>query len=299
MGHTLPNATAVAYYDTGGNHGAYAFVSFKAVVHSFIASYIGPGKICEGVLVEDVAFWAGRGMQELSYDTLHSQNAHEYVVPPSLVMFLPRDYVNYVKFTWSDSAGMEHTIMPARFTSNPTDIKYNATTDSYSINSEEDNFPDETSDTLEAYNAQSSNTASDDYDYNDPLHELSVGQRYGLEPELANSNGTFYIDNKTGKVHYSSNLSGKTVIIKYISDGMNTTDSEHNGPAIHKFAEEALMKYIGYNCLLARSATPPALLQMLKKEFSVERRKAKLRLSNFKLEEFTQILRGKSKQIKH
>tara|TARA_R110002096_G_scaffold38581_4_gene106410 strand:+ start:730 stop:1629 length:900 start_codon:yes stop_codon:yes gene_type:complete len=299
MGYTLPNATAVAYYDANGSHGQYAFIRYRDVVRSFIASYIGPGKICEGVLVEDVAFWAGRGMQELSYDTLHSHKAHEYVVPPSLVMFLPRDYVNYVKFTWSDSAGMEHTIMPARFTSNPTDIKYNATTDSYAINSEEVNFPDETSDTLEAYNTQSSNTASDDYDYNDPLHELSVGQRYGLEPELANSNGTFYIDNKTGKVHYSSNLSGKTVIIKYISDGMNSTDHDAEGPAIHKFAEEALMKYIGYNCLLARSASPPALVQMFKKELSVEKRKAKIRLSNFKLEEFTQILRGKSKQIKH
>jgi len=302
MGYILPNATAIEYYDANGDHGQYAFIYYKEVVRSFIASYIGPGKICEGVLVEDVAFWAGRGMQELSYDTLHSHKAHEYEVPPSLTMFLPRDYVNYVKLTWSDSAGMEHTIMPARFTSNPTNIKYSAVTDEYSINSEENNWGDgvsETSDTLTNYNAQSSNTTSDDYDYNDPLHELSVGQRYGLEPELANANGTFYIDTKTGKIHFSSNLSGKTVIIKYISDGMNNTDHDKHGPAIHKFAEEALMKYIGYNCLLARSATPPALLQMFKKEFSVERRKAKLRLSNFKLEEFAQVLRGKSKQIKH
>ena len=36
-----------------------------------------------------------------------------------------------------------------------------------------------------------------------------------------------------------------------------------------------------------------------KKEKFAETRKAKLRLSNIKLEEITQILRGKSKQIKH
>jgi len=41
------------------------------------------------------------------------------------------------------------------------------------------------------------------------------------------------------------------------------------------------------------------LVPRLKKERFAETRKAKLRLSNIKLEEITQILRGKSKQIKH
>ena len=38
---------------------------------------------------------------------------------------------------------------------------------------------------------------------------------------------------------------------------------------------------------------------MLKKERFAEQRKAKLRLSNLKIEELTQIMRGKSKWIKH
>ena len=298
MGFNLPNANDAGYYVAGGDHGQYAFIYYRDVVDAFLASYVGPGKICEGVLPEDVGFWAGRGVQELSYDTLHSHLAHEYVVPPSLTMFLPRDYVSYVKLTWSDDRGIEHTIYPARVTSNPTDIGYDAATDTYSFTA---NFldSDESSDTLEAYESINTDSNSDDFDYTDPLHELNRGQRYGLDPEFANVNGTFYIDTKTGKIHFSSNLAGKTVVIKYISDGMNTTLHDGNGPAIHKFAEEALMKYIAYNCLLARSATPPALLATFKKELAAEKRKAKLRLSHFKLEEFAQILRGKSKQIKH
>ena len=298
MGFNLPNANDAGYYVAGGDHGQYAFIYYRDVVDAFLASYVGPGKICEGVLPEDVGFWAGRGVQELSYDTLHSHLAHEYVVPPSLTMFLPRDYVSYVKLTWSDDRGIEHTIYPARVTSNPTDIGYDAATDTYSFTANVLDS-DESSDTLEAYESISTDSNSDDFDYTDPLHELNRGQRYGLDPEFANVNGTFYIDTKTGKIHFSSNLAGKTVIIKYISDGMNTTLHDGSGPAIHKFAEEALMKYIAYNCLLARSATPPALLATFKKELAAEKRKAKLRLSHFKLEEFAQILRGKSKQIKH
>ena len=298
MGFNLPNANDAGYYVAGGDHGQYAFIYYRDVVDAFLASYVGPGKICEGVLPEDVGFWAGRGVQELSYDTLHSHLAHEYVVPPSLTMFLPRDYVSYVKLTWSDDRGIEHTIYPARVTSNPTDIGYDAATDTYSFTGNVLDS-DESSDTLEAYESINTDSNSDDFDYTDPLHELNRGQRYGLDPEFANVNGTFYIDTKTGKIHFSSNLAGKTVIIKYISDGMNSKLHDGSGPAIHKFAEEALMKYIAYNCLLARSATPPALLATFKKELAAEKRKAKLRLSHFKLEEFAQILRGKSKQIKH
>jgi hypothetical protein len=41
------------------------------------------------------------------------------------------------------------------------------------------------------------------------------------------------------------------------------------------------------------------VVQRYKKERFAAVRNAKLRLSNIKLEELTQILRGKSKQIKH
>ena len=51
--------------------------------------------------------------------------------------------------------------------------------------------------------------------------------------------------------------------------------------------------------LSARKDTPGGSLSSLKKERFAETRKAKLRLSNIKLEELTQILRGSSKIIKH
>jgi 3'-phosphoadenosine 5'-phosphosulfate sulfotransferase len=68
---------------------------------------------------------------------------------------------------------------------------------------------------------------------------------------------------------------------------------------LHKFAEEAFYKHVLYGLLLGRKDTQPHLLAMIKKERFAETRKAKIRLSNIKIEELTQILRGKSKQIKH
>ena len=68
---------------------------------------------------------------------------------------------------------------------------------------------------------------------------------------------------------------------------------------VHKLAEEAIYKWISYGIISSRVNTPETIVRRLKKERFAETRKAKLRLSNIKLEEITQILRGKSKWIKH
>ena len=68
---------------------------------------------------------------------------------------------------------------------------------------------------------------------------------------------------------------------------------------VHKFAEEAMYKCIAHAILATRANTQEYLVARFKKERFAEVRKAKLRLSNIKLEEITQVLRGKSKHIKH
>ena len=85
------------------------------------------------------------------------------------------------------------------------------------------------------------------------------------------------------------------MILDYISDSLGT-DGEMQ---VHKFAEEAMYKCIAYAILSTRINVQEYIVQRYKKERFAAIRTAKLRLSNIKLEELTQILRGKSKQIKH
>jgi len=88
---------------------------------------------------------------------------------------------------------------------------------------------------------------------------------------------------------------GKTITLKYISDSV-ATDAEMK---VHKFVEEAVYKHIAHAILATRANTPEYLVARFKREKFTAKRNAKLRLSNLKLEELTQVLRGKSKQIKH
>ena len=293
-----------AYYADGGDHGSYQFISLTEIIDSFRAAYVGKGKICEKVMDQDITFFAIRGMQELSYDTLKSTKDWEIEVPSTLVMVMPVDYVNYVKLTWSDGAGIEHIIYPTSKTSNPRDITETVrdaggfTTGGTTT----DLTSDESSTTWENYDTPSENQNTD-YDYDSNLYDLNTGQRFGIDPQHAQTNGSFFIDESAGKFHFSSNLSGKTLILKYISDGIVTnaanTALDLDATKIHKFAEEAIYKYMAYGLLSARTDGNPGILQMLKKERFAETRKAKLRLSNIKIEELAQIMRGKSKWIKH
>ena len=132
-------------------------------------------------------------------------------------------------------------------------------------------------------------------DYEDDTYWPLDGERYGLDPQHAQANGSFYIDQANGKIHFSSNVSGKTVILDYISDSLGTEGEMQ----VHKFAEEAMYKYISYAIISGRINVPEHIVQRLRKEKFAAVRTAKLRLSNLNLEELTQVLRGKSKWIKH
>jgi len=298
-----------AYYATGGDHGNYQKINLTEIIAAFSATYVGEGKICEKVLIGDITFHATRAMQELSYDTLRSTKDWEIEVPSTLVMVMPVDYVNYVKLAWSDSAGIERIIYPTSQTSNPKDIEEAITnfggfaTDGSDepLDGTADSDGNDTSDTWANYKAAKPSENQDDYQ--DDTYWPADGERYGLDPQHAQVNGSFFIDENAGKFHFSSNLAGKTLVLKYISDGLTTnaanTALDLDNTFIHKFAEEAIYKHILYGVLLARKDTQPNLLVQIKKERAAETRKAKIRLSNIKLAEITQTLRGSSKFIKH
>ena len=286
----LDNQTQQQYQDSG-NLGSYQFTSLEHIINQFILAYVGEGKIIPKIKRTDVAFFAQRALQELSFDTFKSTKAQEIKVPENLQMLLPQDYVNYVKLSWSDAAGIEHVLYPAIKTSNPKNIKQK-TDGTYDLNANELQF-DAESDTWTAYKSHTPNDNVDRYD--DGTYDLVVGERYGIDPKHAQVNGSFYIDELVGKIHFSSNVSGKTLILEYISDSLGT-DAEMK---VHKFAEEAMYKYISHAILSTRANTPEYLVNRYKKEKFAAIRQAKLRLSNIKLEEITQTLRGKSKWIKH
>jgi hypothetical protein len=287
----LINQSNLSYYN-GDNKGSYQFTSLSNIIDYFMIIYVGDGKLIPQARRLDVSFFAQRGLQELSFDTFKSTKAQEIVLPPSLSMILPHDYVNYISLSVVASDGIKLTIHPTSSTSNPKSLKQDAD-GGYGFSSDGGVVYNNSSTTNNNFNSTDSGSSNEDTSNN--FNEQSAGGRYGLSPENAQKNGVFFIDNEAGVIRFSSNLSGATIVLDYISDSLGT-DIEMK---VHKFAEEAMYKYISHAILSTKSNIPEYQIGRLKKEKFAEIRKAKLRLSSIKLREITQVLRGKSKQIKH
>ena len=122
----------------------------------------------------------------------------------------------------------------------------------------------------------------------------SWGEQYGMSPQYAQYNGWFNMNEREGKVSFSSNLANQIIILEYISDGL-AYDLDSRIP---KLAEDALYSYISHAIIASRINQPEYIVQRLKKQTSAKLRNAKIRLSNIKLDEIIQVMRGKAKWIK-
>jgi len=287
------------------NYKSYEYTTLKDIVNNFMLAYVGTDKVISRVKRSDVLFHAKRGLQEFSYDTLRSVNVQELTIPASLSLVIPQDYVNYVQLSWIDSNGVKHIIYPTTLTINPTfvplqDDRGLPTQDVYgnSIQAEQaitnSNWRKANDSSISGnVTNRDVNNGSNAFDWS--WWKSAYGQRYGLDPVTSQKNGWFTIDERRGVFAFSSGLAGRLITLEYISDGLAyDTDSK-----VPKMAEDALYSYMVYNIISYMPKTPEYIVQRFKKEKSAKLRNAKIRLSNIKIGEFTQIMRGKSKWIKH
>jgi len=291
---------------TEENYGSYAYTSLNDIINNFMVAYVGKDKLIPSVKRTDVIFHAKRSLQEFSYDTLKSIKSQELTIPPSLSIVLPQDYVNYVKLAWIDGAGVKHPIYP---TNNLTLAPYESPVQDSRGVPIQDNFGDNidaesitekrwrNNDLNSLTNNLNSggNWIDNGYGYDNWLWYGYFGQRYGIDPQYANGNGYFTINDREGKISFSSGMVGRLIIIEYVSDGL-AYDLDTKVP---KLAEEAMYAHIIHAILALRINQPEYIINRLKQEKSAKLRNAKIRLSNIKLEEITQVLRGQSKWIKH
>jgi hypothetical protein len=283
------------------SYGGYRYTSLSDIVNNFIVSYVGDGKIISRANRRDVVFQAKRAVQEFSYDISRVEKIQEVELGASLTIPMPRDYVNYVALSYVDDYGVEHPIPFGRISSKPSEAVAQDNEGNYLFSNNElqttSSITDQRFDNL---NPESVTRTYSDYDQfyaRDYINEniIESGKRYGGDTELMNKNGMFIIDEANGTFSFSSDLAGRIITIKYISDGLGTDDEMK----IHKLAEEAIYKYMAHAILSTLSYIPEYVVARFKRERRAAMRNAKLRLYNLKMSEMTNVMRGKSKQIKH
>ena len=283
--------------------GDYRYIKLTDIVNNFMYGYVGDGKVLNKTKRSDILFHVKRGIQEFAYDVSRVEKIQEVDVPLDLTLPMPQDYVSYIMLSWVDTGGLEHPIFPASFTSRAWESVAQDADGNYLFTSQGDTLTTTPSSIQTKFkdfdnNVLSGNLKNDDYYlYTHYLAARSYnrGSRFGLDPALANFNGVFVVDEANGQFGFSSDLAERTITIKYISDGLATDDEMK----ISKLAEDALYKYVYHAILSTKLGVPEYQVQRAKKDRRAAMRNAKLRLSNINLHEMTNIMKGKSKHIKH
>jgi hypothetical protein len=284
------------------NYNSYAYISLKDVVNNFIVGYVGVDKIIPRVKRSDVIFHAKRGLQEFSYDTLKSIKSQELTIPPSLSVPIPQDYVNYVRISWVDNQGVQRIIYPVNnTTTNPYTLPIQDGQGIPTQNAYGQNNLAEQSEIEKRWQTNNTDNIVGDgdmenmYVFDYAWWKLNYGRRFGLEPQITQENGWFSINERLGTFSFSSDLADKLIVLEYISDGL-AYDLDTKIP---KMAEDAMYAHIAYSIMASRTNVQEFQVARFKRDRSAKLRNAKIRLSNIKLGEIAQVMRGKSKWIKH
>lgn len=274
---------------TNENWGTYQYLLLQDVVNNFLLMYVGDDKVINKLHKSEVIFHAKRGLQELHYDALREIKGFEAQVPETLKMHLPHDFVNCSKVSKVGADGKTYTI--SQNFNSATPISY------LQDNSAQKNLLiDSNDEAITGTPVIETNWSNQSSKQTEEPNRSSLGQRFGMDTAGANNNGTYLLDKDQGFILFSSNLAEENIIIEYVSDGMYAlSDSEIK---IHKLAETFIYDYIVSNVLKQKYGVNEYAVRRAMKIASASLRNAKIRLNNIKLNELTQILRGRDKWIK-
>ena len=298
--------TDYAYYQNSGttptdkNWGSYQFVTLDEIVNNFILMYQGNNELINNVNKYKVLFHAKRGIQELNYDAMKEIKILQLTLDETLRFILPSDYVNWVRISQFKNGVLMPLTENIQTQWASTYLQDNDNKIIFDQNGNvlkpQDSPLDESKKTI-YLNNESPYNGCEGYCVNGLWYfDYALGGRFGLNTETANSNPTFSIDKQRGVINFSSIASGQSIVLEYVSDGMEKGDDANI--SVNKLFEEFIYAYIKYSILNGKLGVQEYVVNRARKDKSSLLRNAKIRLSNIHPGRLLMNLRGQAKWIK-
>lgn len=299
------------YYENGGNQpedanwGSYQYVSLHDIVNNFLLMYTGNHSLVNNEERYKIIFHAKRAVQELNYDAFKEIKVLQLTVCDQLRFVLPSDYVNWVRISlYKDglirplTENIQVQSAKAYLQDNNCKILFDQNGNALEPQYSELDF-DRITGTQKSIYLNPGNQFDGQqgwYYEGDWYFEAGIGDRYGLNTETANRNPTFTIDKKSGVINFSSHMSGESIILEYVSDGMENGDDSL--VTVNKLFEKYVYAYIQYEILNSKLGVQEYVVMRARKEKTALLRNAKIRLSNIHPGRLLMNLRGQNKWIK-
>lgn len=273
------------YYEDEAQHGSYVYVSLEEMVLNFIANYTGDGYLLVNPSRSRIIYQFKQGIKKFSMNALREVKAVELELGDTLDIILPPDYINYARISYvnPDSGDLmvlsENTKTP-QATAYLQDHNAEILFDDDGFILEGTTYFSELNDKVRQKNVLGSC-------YSDTDFRLDTTQ---------NANGTFNIDTRVGKIHFSSDNASRVIMLEYISDGLEY--SNESDIKVSKMAEEALYNFVNYELVRNIFGVPMYEKMAAKKSWESSYRNAKIALANIKISDIMLRLNAKRKHIR-
>ncbi len=299
------------YYENGGlapedkNWGSYQYVSLYDIVNNYMVMYEGNGELVNNQNRYKVLFHAKRAIQELNYDAFKEIKILQLTICDTLRYVLPSDYVNWVRVSlWKDgllfplTENIQTNWSSAYLQDNKCRVLFDQNGEALSPQYSPIDYARITNRKRSIYlNQGSPFYGLEGYNVNGFWYfDYGIGAQYGLNTETANQNPTFVIDKKGGVINFSSGMANQSVILEYVSDGMENGDDSI--VSVNKLFEEYIYAYITFAILNSKIGVQEYIVTRARKRKSALLRNAKIRISNIHPGRLLQNLRGRDKWIK-
>lgn len=299
------------YYANNGNQpadanwGSYQYVSLFDIVNNFMLMYAGNHSLVNNEERFKILFHAKRAIQELNYDAFKEIKVLELTVDDSLRYILPSDYVNWVRVNLYKDGYLRPLTENIQILSAQAYLQDQQGVILFDQNGNvlQPQFSEIDQQRLDGtkksiylnpgapYNGYSGYNIDGNWYF-----EFGLGERYGLNNETANFNPTFAIDKKYGVINFNSDMYGQSVILEYISDGMENGNDAL--VTVNKLFEKYIYAYIQYEILNSKLGVQEYIVARARKEKTALLRNAKIRISNIHPGRLLMNLRGMDKWLK-
>ena len=287
------------------NWGSYQYVTLEDIVNNFMLIYQGNHELVNNLNRFQVLFHAKRGIQELNYDALKEIKILQLDLDSSHRFVLPSDFVNWVRISeWRNGVlrplteNIQTSYAKAYLQDNDANLLFDQDGNVLSPQDSEIDLARIRGGARSIYlNSNSVYDGQEGWNVDGCWYfDYQVGARFGLNTETANSNPTFNVDKKAGVINFSSGSSMRSVVLEYVSDGMENGDDA--SVSLNKLFEEYIYAYIRYSILNGRLGVQEYVVNRARRDKSSLLRNAKLRLSNIHPGRLLMNMRGKDKWIK-
>jgi hypothetical protein len=274
--------TAHDYHENEVNHGNYINIPLSDLVKEMLADTTDPDHYLANTPRSRIVAKLKDGVRELSKDIKRTL-IDEFTISPSLYFTLPQSYVNWEWLAVIDDNGR---LQP---------LDFNKGIHIAEAFLQDNNWEIQFANDGELLTLDANNTYAKPYNKYEFSHTYN-GNQPELDTTMLSKNGEFVIDEKRGKISFSSNLSNKNIVFAYVSDGLEMENIREEDIEVRKDLRLVLKAYAYSEIIEGRQSVPANEKQRAKRKYKTLRHEAVMTAANFTISGIAKEMGSATKQ---